>query len=52
MKGMFITLKLNEWALAERIPELREKIAALGFASVEAAALPAFRQEIGVVARC
>ncbi len=51
LQGMFVTLKLNEWALAERIPDLLEKIAALGFASVEAASLPAFRQEIGVVAR-
>ena len=51
LKGMFVTLKLNEWALAERIPELLDRIAAMGFSSVEAASLPAFRQEIGVVAR-
>ena len=51
LRGMFVTLKLNEWALVERIPELLDKIAAMGFASVEAACLPAFRQEIGVVAR-
>ena len=51
LRGMFVTLKLNEWALVERIPELLEKIEAMGFASVEAACLPTFRQEIGVVAR-
>lgn len=51
LKGLFVTLKLNEWALTERLPELLEKIAAMGFASVEAACLPAFRQELGVVAR-
>jgi 23S rRNA (cytidine2498-2'-O)-methyltransferase len=51
IKGMFITLKLNEWALAERIPSLLEQIHSMGFAQVEAACLPTFRQEIGVVAK-
>ncbi len=52
LRGMFMTLKLNEWALVERIPELLERIREMGFDSVEAACLPTFRQEIGVVARC
>lgn len=51
IKGMLITLKLNEWELAERIPELLEKIRRFGFRHVEAACLPSFRQEIGVVAQ-
>jgi len=51
LKGMLITLKLNEWELAERIPDLLEKIRGFGFRQVESACLPAFRQEIGVVAQ-
>ncbi|TLM63664.1 MAG: hypothetical protein FDZ69_12230 [Deltaproteobacteria bacterium] len=51
LQGLFVTLKLNEWTLVERLPELLDRIAAMGFDSVEAACLPAFRQELGVVAR-
>ena len=50
LRGMLITLKLNEWALAERLPALLRQVRELGFSKVEAANLPAFRQEIGVVA--
>jgi len=48
--GCFATLKLNEWELAERIPELMRRLRALGFTNVHAANLPSFRQEIGVAA--
>lgn len=50
LRGMLITLKLNEWTLAERLPSLLGQLRSLGFRHVEGANLPAFRQEIGVVA--
>ena len=50
LHGMLITLKLNEWDLAERLPALLAQLRGLGFSRVEAANLPTFRQEIGVVA--
>lgn len=51
LRGVFATLKLNEWSLAGRLPGLLAQIRALGLSEVRAANLPSFRQEIGVFAR-
>lgn len=50
LKGALVTLKLNEWDLAEGIPAWVAQVRGMGFRRVEAANLPAFRQEIGLVA--
>ncbi|MEQ1505709.1 MAG: SAM-dependent methyltransferase [Myxococcota bacterium] len=51
LRGVLVTLKLNEWALVDRIPDLIEQLAALGLEprGGGAAHLPSFRQEVGVV---
>lgn len=48
--GCFVTLKLNEWELASRLPGFLRQLKDLGFSRVDAANLPSFRQEVGVVA--
>lgn len=50
LRGCLATLKLNEWELAARLPGLLRQLRDLGFSRVEAANLPSFRQEVGVVA--
>ena len=50
LKGLLLTLKLNDWDLAVRLPEFFERLRAMGASRVEAAHLPAFRQELGAVA--
>ena len=54
LKGMVLTLKINDWKLARFIPEWLEQVAKLaapfGLTQVRARQLPANRQEICVVA--
>ena len=51
LRGAVFTLKLNELAFVDKLPELLERIAGFGFASVRARHLPSNRREICVVAR-
>jgi hypothetical protein len=55
LKGMILTLKINDWKLARFIPEWLEYVGELssrfGLTQVRATQLPANRQEICVVAR-
>jgi 23S rRNA (cytidine2498-2'-O)-methyltransferase len=50
LRGLLLTLKLNDWELATRLPEFFERLRSLGATRVEAAHLPSFRQELGAVA--
>ncbi len=50
LKGCLVTLKLNEWSLADRLPGLLDQLQKLGLRTVQAANLPSFRQEVGVFA--
>ena len=50
LRGVFFTLKLNDWSLAERVPDLLRRVEAMGLAQVRATQLPSNRQEICVVA--
>ena len=45
-----LTLKLNEWSLVERAPEWLSQLSQMGLSPMGPAHLPAFRQEVGVVA--
>lgn len=55
LRGMILTLKINDWKLARFIPEWLEWVAHLGkpfgLTQIQATQLPANKQEICVVAR-
>jgi 23S rRNA (cytidine2498-2'-O)-methyltransferase len=55
LKGMILTLKMNDWKLARFVPEWLDKVKTLatpfGLAQISAQQLAANRQEICVVAR-
>jgi 23S rRNA (cytidine2498-2'-O)-methyltransferase len=50
LRGAILTLKLNDWAFVDELPELARRIAAMGFATVRMRHLPSNRREIAVVA--
>jgi 23S rRNA (cytidine2498-2'-O)-methyltransferase len=50
LRGALLTLKLNDWKLADQIPALLERVRALGFREVRATQLPSNRQEFFVCA--
>jgi 23S rRNA (cytidine2498-2'-O)-methyltransferase len=50
LRGALLTLKLNDWRLAEQVPQLVERVRALGFSDVQARQLATNRQEICVAA--
>lgn len=49
LQGGILTLKLNDWAMAEKIPGYLEELRAMKFKKVEAAHLSQNRQEVTVV---
>lgn len=51
LRGAIFTLKLNDWALAEKVPDLLARVAGMGLRDVRATQLPSNRREICVVAR-
>lgn len=51
LRGVFFTLKLNDWDMAGEIPDFLRRIEGMGLTDVRATQLPANRQEITVVAR-
>ncbi|MBI5761360.1 MAG: hypothetical protein HZA46_22865 [Planctomycetales bacterium] len=48
--GVLLTLKLNEWSVAEQVPELLDRVRSWGFRDVRARQLQFNRQEICVSA--
>lgn len=50
LRGLLLTLELNDWGVAERLPEFFEHLRTLGASRIAAAHLPSFRQEVGAVA--
>jgi 23S rRNA (cytidine2498-2'-O)-methyltransferase len=52
LRGAVITLKLNDLAFVDELPELRRRIGELGFATVQCTHLPSNRQEVCAVAWC
>jgi 23S rRNA (cytidine2498-2'-O)-methyltransferase len=51
LKGAVFTLKLNDWAMADQLPALLERVKSLGFSTVSATHLPSNRQEVCAIAR-
>jgi 23S rRNA (cytidine2498-2'-O)-methyltransferase len=51
LRGVILTLKLNDWRLAAEVPSFLARVKAMGLAEVRATQLGANRQEICVVAR-
>lgn len=51
LRGALLTLKLNDWGLAEQIPRWLEQVAAMGFEDVRATQLCSNRQEICIAAQ-
>ncbi|HTM44901.1 MAG TPA: SAM-dependent methyltransferase [Polyangiaceae bacterium] len=51
LKGGLVTLKLNDWKMAEQIPDFLTRLRAMGFAHVQAKQLAHNRQEICVALR-
>lgn len=51
LRGAVLTLKLNDEQVVTEIPELLDRVLALGFEEVRATQLPSNRREICVVAR-
>lgn len=51
LRGALLTLKLNNWGLAEQVPRFVAQVRAMGFDEVRATQLPSNRQEICVAAR-
>jgi 23S rRNA (cytidine2498-2'-O)-methyltransferase len=51
LRGAVFTLKLNDWTFVDKLPELAERIRAMGFTDVRMRHLPSNRREIAVVAR-
>lgn len=47
--GVFLTIKLNRWEIAEEIPAFMEHVRAMGMVRVKAAQLSHHRQEIAMV---
>lgn len=50
LRGVLFTLKLNEWKLAEAVPELLARVAGMGLCEVRATQLVSNRREICVTA--
>jgi 23S rRNA (cytidine2498-2'-O)-methyltransferase len=50
LHGVLLTLKLNEWSVAEQVPELLDRVRSWGFRDVRARQLQFNRQEICVAA--
>jgi 23S rRNA (cytidine2498-2'-O)-methyltransferase len=50
IKGLVLTMKLADWKLLDKIPELRERVAKLGFQVVKTRQLAFNRQEFCLVA--
>ena len=46
LRGVLFTLKLNDWAMAAKVPELLRRIGEMGMTEVRATQLPSNRQEI------
>lgn len=44
--GVFLTVKLNQWKIADQIPSMLEHVQVMGMARVRATQLPSNRQEI------
>ena len=51
LQGLFLTLKLNQWAFVDQIPEMILRVRAMGFPDVRATQLPSNRQEFFMFAR-
>jgi 23S rRNA (cytidine2498-2'-O)-methyltransferase len=51
IRGLLLTLKLIDWAMADRVDDYRDRIRSWGYASVRARQLAHNRQEICVAAR-
>jgi 23S rRNA (cytidine2498-2'-O)-methyltransferase len=51
LRGALLTLKLNDWSMAEQVPRFLSQVQAMGFDEVRATQLPSNRQEICVAAR-
>jgi 23S rRNA (cytidine2498-2'-O)-methyltransferase len=50
LRGVILTLKLNDWGMADAVPDLVARVGAMGLGPARATQLPANRQEICVVA--
>ena len=50
LAGVIFTLKLNDWSMADEVPELVARVAAMGLGGARATQLPSNRQEICVYA--
>lgn len=50
VKGLILTMKLADWKLLEKIPELRKRVSELGFSVVKTRQLAFNRQEFCLVA--
>jgi 23S rRNA (cytidine2498-2'-O)-methyltransferase len=50
LRGALLTLKLNDWGMAEQVPRFLAQVQAMGFESVRATQLASNRQEICIAA--
>lgn len=46
LRGVLLTLKLNDWAMAAKLPDLLRRIGGMGLVGVRATQLPSNRQEV------
>lgn len=51
LRGVFFTLKLNDWGMADELLDLLRRVEGMGLTDVRATQLPANRQELTVVAK-
>lgn len=49
LRAVILTLKLPEWTLAGRTPDMLGKLTEIGLSRVDAAHLPSFRREVGAI---
>lgn len=50
LRGVLLTLKLNEWSLVERAPDWLSQLTQMGLSPIGPAHLPSMRQEVGMAA--
>lgn len=50
LRGVLLTLKLNEWSLAEQQEKFRARLAEMGLVPIGPAYMPSMRQELGMAA--
>ncbi|MSP59587.1 MAG: hypothetical protein EXR72_04455 [Myxococcales bacterium] len=48
LRGVLFTLKLNDWGMADQVPDLLRRVEGMGITDVRATQLPSNRQEIFV----